>query len=221
MRGFKRHLPSAVWTRFINDMPQPQRTRAVPLTLKDTATSSPPRGPDQQAAARIGDIRCAVLRDAYVGGRPYVETTDAHAFGESTDVAYLCMGFRLAAAGTDWAIATRDGLLREALLRALGPTPGEQLLGVGPEVLDELHDRGIPTRIYIAYGPTGSAALPSPAAPDSGGRPPRCRPTRRSACGTTKMASAVSIPGRPGHPDQNQLVALVVGKGFNPIRESV
>jgi hypothetical protein len=200
MRGFKRHLPSAVWTRFINDMPQPQRTRAVPLTLKDTASSSPPRGPDQPAAARIGDIRCTVLRDAYVGGRPDVETTDAHPFGESTDVAYLRMGFRLAAAGTDWAIATRDGLLREALLRALGPTPGEQLLGVGPEVLDELHDRGIPTRIYIAYGPTGSAALPSPAAPDSGGRPPRCRPLVGRPAGRPKWPPLCLFRAVPGIP---------------------
>ena len=29
----------------------------------------------------------------------------------------------------------------------------EQLLGVRPEALDELHDRGVPTRVYVPYGP--------------------------------------------------------------------
>jgi proline dehydrogenase len=28
----------------------------------------------------------------------------------------------------------------------------EQLLGVRPEALDELHDRGVPTRVYVPYG---------------------------------------------------------------------
>jgi proline dehydrogenase len=40
-----------------------------------------------------------------------------------------------------------------ALLHAHGPTPVEQLFGVRPEILDELHARGIPTRVYIPYGP--------------------------------------------------------------------
>jgi proline dehydrogenase len=29
----------------------------------------------------------------------------------------------------------------------------EQLLGVRPQALDELHDRGVPTRVYVPYGP--------------------------------------------------------------------
>ena len=83
----------------------------------------------------------------------YVEATGAHAFGEPTDVAFLHLGFRLAERGAAWSMATHDGRLREALLLAYGSVPVEQLLGVRPEVLDELHDRGVPTRVYVPYGP--------------------------------------------------------------------
>jgi proline dehydrogenase len=50
-------------------------------------------------------------------------------------------------------MATHDGRLREALLLAHGPLAVEQLFGVRPEVLDELHARSIPTRVYVPYGP--------------------------------------------------------------------
>lgn len=83
----------------------------------------------------------------------YVEATGAHPYGEATDVAFLRLGFRLAERGATWSMATHDGRLREALLLAHGPTPVEQLFGVRPEVLDELHARGIPTRVYLPYGP--------------------------------------------------------------------
>jgi len=36
---------------------------------------------------------------------------------------------------------------------ALGAVPVEQLLGVRPDVLDDLHDRGVPTRVYVPCGP--------------------------------------------------------------------
>jgi proline dehydrogenase len=83
----------------------------------------------------------------------YVEATGAHPHGEATDVAFLRLGFRLAERGATWAMATHDGRLREALLLAHGPLPVEQLFGVPPEILDELHTRGIPTRVYVPYGP--------------------------------------------------------------------
>jgi proline dehydrogenase len=83
----------------------------------------------------------------------YVEPTSAHPYGEATDVAFLHLGFRLAERGAIWSMATHDGRLREALLLAHGPLPVEQLLGVRPEVLDDLHTRGIPTRVYVPYGP--------------------------------------------------------------------
>jgi proline dehydrogenase len=83
----------------------------------------------------------------------YVEATGARPHGEATDVAFLHLGFALAERGATWAMATHDGRLREALLLAHGPLPVEQLFGVRPEVLDELHSRGIPTRAYVPYGP--------------------------------------------------------------------
>jgi proline dehydrogenase len=82
----------------------------------------------------------------------YVEPTGAHPYGEPTDVAFLRLGFRLAERGAAWSMATHDGRLREALLLAHGSVPAEQLLGVRPEALDELHDRGVPTRVYVPYG---------------------------------------------------------------------
>jgi proline dehydrogenase len=83
----------------------------------------------------------------------YVEATGAHPFGEATDVAFLRLGFRLAERDATWSMATHDGRLREALLLARGPLPVEHLLGVRPQALDELHARGIPTRVYVPYGP--------------------------------------------------------------------
>ncbi len=75
-----------------------------------------------------------------------------HRYGEPTDVAYLRLGARLAGRGADWSMATHDGRLREALLLVGGPVPVEQLLGVRPDVLDDLAARGVPTRVYVPYG---------------------------------------------------------------------
>jgi proline dehydrogenase len=83
----------------------------------------------------------------------YVESSDlALPFGEPTDIAFLRLAHRIAAAEAPFALATHDGVLREALLGALGPVTIEQLLGVRPEVLDELTVRGIPARVYLPFG---------------------------------------------------------------------
>lgn len=82
----------------------------------------------------------------------YIESSGAHAYGETTDIAYLRLAHRLAASGVSWSIATHDGRLREAVHLALGPVPVEQLFGVRREVLDELHAQGVPTRVYVPYG---------------------------------------------------------------------
>ena len=83
----------------------------------------------------------------------YPEPRDrALPYGEPTDVAYLRLAHRLAGTGAQFAVATHDGVLREALLAALGPRPVEQLLGVRPAVLGELTSRGIPVRVYVPYG---------------------------------------------------------------------
>lgn len=83
----------------------------------------------------------------------YVEPRErALPYGEATDIAYLRLAHRLAANGAEFALATHDGVLREALLAALGPRPVEQLLGVRPEVLDDLVARGVPVRVYVPFG---------------------------------------------------------------------
>jgi proline dehydrogenase len=83
----------------------------------------------------------------------YVEATGVHPYGELTDIAYLRLAFHLAERQATWSMATHDGRLREALLLAVGPVTVEQLLGVRADVLDDLHRRGVPTRVYIPYGP--------------------------------------------------------------------
>jgi proline dehydrogenase len=83
----------------------------------------------------------------------YVEPAGAHPYGEPTDVAFLRLSFRLAHRGADWSMATHDARLREAVLLARGPVPVEQLLGVRPEMLDEVRASGVPTRVYLPYGP--------------------------------------------------------------------
>ncbi len=76
----------------------------------------------------------------------------ALAYGEATDIAYVRLAHRLAEAGAEFALGTHDGVLREALLAALGPRPVEQLLGVRPAVLDDLVGRGVPVRAYLPFG---------------------------------------------------------------------
>jgi proline dehydrogenase len=84
----------------------------------------------------------------------YVEPAEvALPYGEPADLAYLRHAHWLADSGTPFALATHDGVLREALLLALGPRPVEQLLGVRPDVLTDLVARRIPVRVYLPFGP--------------------------------------------------------------------
>ena len=105
------------------------------------------RSPDDADALTAAGVQVRLVKGAYV------EPSGAHPYGEPTDVAYLQLAHRLAAGGAQWSMATHDGRLREAILLALGPVPVEQLLGVRPETLTDLTARGIPTRVYVPYGP--------------------------------------------------------------------
>jgi proline dehydrogenase len=83
----------------------------------------------------------------------YVETTElARPYGEPTDVAYIRLAHELAAANAAFSLATHDRVLQESLLAALGPRPVEQLLGVRPELIDDLVARGSPVRVYVPFG---------------------------------------------------------------------
>jgi proline dehydrogenase len=83
----------------------------------------------------------------------YVEPPGlAFPYGEPTDIAFLRLAHRLADADVPFSIATHDGVLREAVLTARGPVPVEHLLGVRPDVLEDLTARGVPVRVYIPFG---------------------------------------------------------------------
>lgn len=95
----------------------------------------PVRSPDDADALAAAGVHVRLVQGAYL------EPAGAHPYSEATDVAYLRLAFRLAAAGATWSMATHDGRLREAVLLALGPVPVEQLLGVRPDVLEQLRER--------------------------------------------------------------------------------
>ncbi|UYM07293.1 proline dehydrogenase family protein [Solicola gregarius] len=83
----------------------------------------------------------------------YVEPLErAWPYGEQTDIAFVRLAHRLAERGAAFTLATHDGVIREALLAALGPVQVEQLFGVRPEVAEELVGRGIPVRVYVPFG---------------------------------------------------------------------
>jgi proline dehydrogenase len=83
----------------------------------------------------------------------YVERAGTHPFGEPTDIAYLRLGSQLARDGANWSMATHDGRMREGLLLTQPGAVVEQLFGVRSDVLAELRDRGVKTRVYVPYGP--------------------------------------------------------------------
>jgi proline dehydrogenase len=72
--------------------------------------------------------------------------------GEPTCISFVRLAHRLAQARASFALATHDGVLREVALLSLGPRPVEQLLGVRPEVIDELAERRVPVRLYVPFG---------------------------------------------------------------------
>jgi proline dehydrogenase len=120
--------------------------RGLAERLGATVQANLVRSPTDTDALAGAGVHIRLVKGAYV------EATGAHPYGERADVAFLRLGFRLAERGAAWSMATHDGRLREALLLAHGPVPVEQLLGVRPEALDELHYRGIPSRVYVPYG---------------------------------------------------------------------
>jgi len=83
----------------------------------------------------------------------YVEPAEhAMAYGEPTNLAFLRLALTLATSPVPFALATHDGVLREAVIAAHGPVAVEHLLGVRPDVVDDLVAREIPVRVYVPYG---------------------------------------------------------------------
>jgi proline dehydrogenase len=104
-------------------------------------------GPDLERLAAAG-VHVRLVKGAYVEPAEV-----ALPYGEPTDLAYLRHAHWLADQDTPFALATHDGVLREALLLALGPRPVEQLLGIRPDVLPDLVAREVPVRVYVPFGP--------------------------------------------------------------------
>lgn len=121
--------------------------RGMADRLGTTAQANLRRTPSDLERLVAAGVHIRLVKGAYVepAGR-------ALPYGEPTDVAYLRLAHRLAAAGAPFALATHDGVLREALLSALGPVPVEHLFGVRPEVLTDLVAREVPVRVYVPYG---------------------------------------------------------------------
>ncbi|MFQ6331237.1 proline dehydrogenase family protein [Nocardia sp. CWNU-33] len=121
--------------------------RGLADRLGATVQANLRRTPDDVERLLNAGIHIRLVKGAYV------EQSDrALPYGEPTDIAYLRLAHRLATTKAPFALATHDGVLREAVLASVGPVPVEQLLGVRPEVIDDLTARGIPVRVYIPFG---------------------------------------------------------------------
>ena len=121
--------------------------RGLADRLGATVQANLQRSPADLEALTEAGVHVRLVKGAYV------EPAGTLPFGEPTDVAFLRLAFHLAERGVPFSLATHDGRLREGLLLARGPTPIEQLLGVRPDALPELAARGVPTRVYLPYGP--------------------------------------------------------------------
>jgi proline dehydrogenase len=120
--------------------------RGLADRLGGTVQANLLRSSDDAEALAAAGVHVRLVKGAYV------ESAGVHPFGEPTDIAYLRLGFQLAEQQAAWSMATHDGVLREALLLAVGRVTVEQLLGVRPEVLGHLRQRDVPTRVYVPYG---------------------------------------------------------------------
>lgn len=121
--------------------------RGLADRLGATAQANLHRTPNDMEKLMAAGTHIRLVKGAYVE-----PPNRALPFGEPTDVAYRRLAHRLAAAGASFALATHDGVLREALLAALGTVPVEQLLGVRTDVVDNLVSRGVPIHIYVPFG---------------------------------------------------------------------
>jgi proline dehydrogenase len=121
-----------------------RRGRAVEVTLQANLRRS---ANDADRLAEAG-VPVRLVKGAYVE-----PAAVAHPWGPQTDDAYTALALRLAAAGTDIALATHDAPLRERLLADLPHARCELLLGLRPDDAAALVAAGRDVRIYVPFGP--------------------------------------------------------------------
>jgi proline dehydrogenase len=119
------------------------RGRPVEVTLQANLRRSPA---DADRLAEAG-VPVRLVKGAYVEG-----ADAALPWGPATDNAYAALALRLAAAGTDLALATHDVRLRERLLADLPHVRCELLLGVRPHDAAALAAAGRAVRVYVPFG---------------------------------------------------------------------
>ena len=118
------------------------------IATMDSGAPLPPLTDQAPTFERAGALGCDLL----VKGA-YTEPEDrALPFGEPVDVAFVRLAHRLRAAGAEFSLATHHGVVREALLEALGPVTVEQVYGMRPEAVEDLTSRGVPVRLYVPFG---------------------------------------------------------------------
>lgn len=101
---------------------------------------------DAVALAQAG-VPIRLVKGAYAEDRSI-----AHPWGAATDVAFVRLAHELHRGGADFALATHDPVLREALLAAMPGVGVEMLLGVRRPDLPRLISRGIQVRLYVPFG---------------------------------------------------------------------
>jgi proline dehydrogenase len=121
--------------------------RGLAGRLGATVQANYHRTPSDLERLAAAGVHVRLVKGAYVE-----PAAVALPYGEPTNLAYLRYGHWLAEHDVPFALATHDGVLREALLLALGPRPVEHLLGVRPGVLKDLVARGVPVRVYVPFG---------------------------------------------------------------------
>ncbi|PXY27788.1 proline dehydrogenase family protein [Prauserella muralis] len=121
--------------------------RGLAGRLGATVQANLRRTPDDLRRLLAAGVHIRLVKGAYVE-----PSGVALPYGEPTDVAFLRLAHQLAEARAPFALATHDGVLREALIAAHGPVPVEQLLGVRPDVVTELVARDVPVRVYVPFG---------------------------------------------------------------------
>jgi proline dehydrogenase len=126
------------------------RRRGVPI--RATIQANLRRSPADVARLVAAGMPLRLVKGGFAEPRQL-----AWAFGEPTNLAFLGLARQILRAGTGLTLATHDRLLQQALLPEAGDTAVEMLLGVRPEVVDELLGQGRQVRLFVPYGTDWSA----------------------------------------------------------------